>query len=375
MDRRAGRRRATRCFSDCPSSQCPPGRDRHGGAGPVATATVPGPGATPTAANRSRRRRDTRWHRFDRRKGADRGTGRPVKRARVPFPQADASQHDEHRRSRTISNRRPCGRVLHRHRLQERLRQRDLRSTSAASAGHTCGVRRRTGDRESSICGLTRGGVITGRVLDEDGEALSRAIVAVERYQYVRGERQLVAAGGGPDGRSRPVSGVRACPRRLLRQRDDARVWPRAWDEGCSNSPWREAAADGVFRRRADESASVGYAPTYYPGVVNAAEARKVTVGPGQEAGGHRFPGTAGCDGDGARVRHGSRQPGIGPPGSAGKRRCPSRSDSPRRLSGRRQLHDRATCRPDTIRLSRDRVGGEAQTRSAARPSTSPATT
>jgi hypothetical protein len=43
---------------------------------------------------------------------------------------------------------------------------------------------------------LTRGGVITGTVQDEDGEALPRAIVSVQRYQYVGGERQLRPAGG-----------------------------------------------------------------------------------------------------------------------------------------------------------------------------------
>src|SRR6266545_1834143 len=43
---------------------------------------------------------------------------------------------------------------------------------------------------------LTRGGVITGRVADEDGEPLARALVTVQRYQYVRGERQLTPAGG-----------------------------------------------------------------------------------------------------------------------------------------------------------------------------------
>src|SRR5439155_10393652 len=43
---------------------------------------------------------------------------------------------------------------------------------------------------------LVRGGVITGRVLDEDGEPLARAVVTVQRYQYVRGERQLSPAGG-----------------------------------------------------------------------------------------------------------------------------------------------------------------------------------
>ena len=42
---------------------------------------------------------------------------------------------------------------------------------------------------------LTRGGVITGHVHDEDGEALPRALVTVQRYQYVGGERQLRPAG------------------------------------------------------------------------------------------------------------------------------------------------------------------------------------
>ena len=33
-------------------------------------------------------------------------------------------------------------------------------------------------------------------MLDEDGEPLPRALVTVQRYQYVRGERQLTPAGG-----------------------------------------------------------------------------------------------------------------------------------------------------------------------------------
>src|SRR5438093_705615 len=41
---------------------------------------------------------------------------------------------------------------------------------------------------------LTRGGVITGTVRDEDGEALARALVTVQRYQYVQGQRQLTSA-------------------------------------------------------------------------------------------------------------------------------------------------------------------------------------
>src|SRR5258708_8572099 len=42
---------------------------------------------------------------------------------------------------------------------------------------------------------LIRGGVITGAVLEEDGEPLVRALVSVQRYQYVQGQRQLTPAG------------------------------------------------------------------------------------------------------------------------------------------------------------------------------------
>ena len=42
---------------------------------------------------------------------------------------------------------------------------------------------------------LARGGVVTGHVLDEQGEPLARAMVTVLRQQYVRGQKQLTPAG------------------------------------------------------------------------------------------------------------------------------------------------------------------------------------
>src|SRR5262245_36280451 len=59
---------------------------------------------------------------------------------------------------------------------------------------------------------LVRGGVITGRVLDEDGEALARALVTVQRYQYVRGERQLTPAGGDQTDERGPYRGCGLAP-------------------------------------------------------------------------------------------------------------------------------------------------------------------
>ena len=137
---------------------------------------------------------------------------------------------------------------------------------------------------------LTRGAVITGRVLDEDGEALVRAIVAVERYQYVRGERQLIAAGGG-----------------MTDDRGQYRVFGLAPGDyyvsastpGGPQGPGRGMQAfamagggrggRGFFGGAPDDPDPVGYASTYYPGVINASDAGKVTVGPGQELEGIDF--------------------------------------------------------------------------------------
>ena len=44
---------------------------------------------------------------------------------------------------------------------------------------------------------LPRGSVISGHVLDEDGDAMPGVIVRVMRYQYLQGERRLTPAGTG----------------------------------------------------------------------------------------------------------------------------------------------------------------------------------
>jgi hypothetical protein len=138
---------------------------------------------------------------------------------------------------------------------------------------------------------LMRGGVITGRVLDEDGEALARALVTVQRYQYVRGERQLTPAGGD--------------------QTDDRgqyRVFglpPGEYYVSASTAGLGELLGRGLQQLAAglggrggrgalaafgsNEGVTSGYAPTYYPGVASAAQAGQVAVAPGQELGGIDF--------------------------------------------------------------------------------------
>jgi len=147
---------------------------------------------------------------------------------------------------------------------------------------------------------LTRGGVITGRVLDEDGEPLMRALVTVQRYQYLRGERQLTSAGGDqtddrgqyrvfglPPGDyyvSASVSGLGQAIGRGLQQLAAGIGPPGAGGRGGRGG----FGGFGAFTSP-DDTESTGYAPTYYPGVVSASEAGKLTVAPGQEVAGIDF--------------------------------------------------------------------------------------
>jgi hypothetical protein len=125
---------------------------------------------------------------------------------------------------------------------------------------------------------LSRGGVITGRVLDEDGEPLSRAMVTVLRQQYVRGEKQLTPAGtdqsddrgqfrlfGLPPG-DYFVSAAAGGVEQILRQ-------------------LAGAGRGGV--EQVPESS--GYAATYYPGVIAAGDATRVKLAASQELSGIDF--------------------------------------------------------------------------------------
>jgi hypothetical protein len=147
---------------------------------------------------------------------------------------------------------------------------------------------------------LTRGGVVTGHVGDEDGEPLARALVTVQRYQYVRGERQLTPAGGDqtddrgqyrvfglPPGEyyiSAAPTGVGELIGRGLQQLAAA-LGADGGRGGRGGGPLAGLGALGG----PEQAGPTGYAPTYYPGVVTPGEAGKVTVGPGQEISGMDF--------------------------------------------------------------------------------------
>lgn len=124
---------------------------------------------------------------------------------------------------------------------------------------------------------LARGGVVTGRVLDEDGEPIARAVVTVLRQQYVRGEKQLAPAGSDQSD-----------------DRGQFRVF------GLPPGDYYVSAAAGAVERilrqlvdpggaAIDQPESTGYAATYFPGVTSAGEATRVKLAAAQELSGLDF--------------------------------------------------------------------------------------
>ena len=138
---------------------------------------------------------------------------------------------------------------------------------------------------------LPRGSVISGHVLDEDGDAMPGVMVRIMRYQYLQGEKRLTPAGNG--------------------QTDDKgqyRVWglmpgeyyvnalargggpgggqfggPGPGGFGGGGGRGGRFGGPGGGPAGATDQEQVNYAPTYYPGVPSVNEAKPVTVGLSQE--------------------------------------------------------------------------------------------
>jgi len=129
---------------------------------------------------------------------------------------------------------------------------------------------------------LARGGVITGRVLDEDGEPLARALVTILRQQYLRGEKQLTTVGTDQ-------SDDRGQYRVFGLPPGDYYVSATA---GGLDGPLRQLLAGGGRGGpgQMDQApATSGYAPTYYPGVITAGEAGRIKLATSQETSGIDF--------------------------------------------------------------------------------------
>ena len=108
---------------------------------------------------------------------------------------------------------------------------------------------------------ITRAGVVTGRIVDEFGDPMTGVFVSAMRYQYVQGTRRLMPSGRG--GGTNDIG--------------EFRVY------GLSPGQYYISASLRTFMGPVtDSNDRSGYAPTFYPGTGNVADARRVTIAPGQ---------------------------------------------------------------------------------------------
>ena len=150
---------------------------------------------------------------------------------------------------------------------------------------------------------LPRGSVITGQVVDEDGEPMPRAVVQVLRYVYRRGQRQIEPAGTDQTddrGQFRVFDlepGQYFVSLTLPRRRGDVggggpgRRAARGGRGGLGGRGGRTGFGGGPFGalEAVEDPDAVGFAPTYYPGVTMLREATPLTLGLSQEMSGVSF--------------------------------------------------------------------------------------
>ena len=115
---------------------------------------------------------------------------------------------------------------------------------------------------------LHRAGVISGRVVDENGEPAAGVQMWAMQSQYFRGARRLVPVSTGSV-MSRPLTDDAGNYRLLGLPPGEYVVLARLRDTWMSDEK---------------QPRMLSYAPTHFPGTANAAEAQRVKVAPGQEA-------------------------------------------------------------------------------------------
>jgi hypothetical protein len=122
---------------------------------------------------------------------------------------------------------------------------------------------------------LPRGAVITGRVLDEFGEPIAGANVSASRYRFLGGMRRMSPSGSDNTD-----------------DQGNFRVYGLPPGEYFLSGTLRSESAfmgpPGMSSTQTE-----GYAPSYYPGTPNIAEAQRVAVKGGQELTGINFALTA----------------------------------------------------------------------------------
>jgi Carboxypeptidase regulatory-like domain len=193
-------------------------------------------------------------------------------------------------------------------------------SLSASKPGHISGsygqrrpgragtpIQLAAGQRLQVQIQLWRGGVLTGTLVDEHGEAIPGTPVRALRFVMQNGERTLQPAGNGQtdDRGVYRIYGlqpgdylVNATPRNPSGPDEDRMLAEvRALTERMQAMPAATADDARAAMTRlsmlqsidASDDGSTGYAPVYYPGTTAPASAQTISLGPGEEKGGIDF--------------------------------------------------------------------------------------
>ncbi|MBA2302578.1 MAG: carboxypeptidase regulatory-like domain-containing protein [Acidobacteria bacterium] len=123
---------------------------------------------------------------------------------------------------------------------------------------------------------MPRGSVISGRIIDEFGEPVADAAVSAMRSSWSNGKRRLQNTG-----RTATTNDLGQFRLYGLPPGD---YYVSATLRGTQEMIVAEMAMIAMSTGGASESPRSGYAPTYYPGTANGAEAQKLTLAVGQEA-------------------------------------------------------------------------------------------
>jgi hypothetical protein len=120
---------------------------------------------------------------------------------------------------------------------------------------------------------LARGAVIAGRILDDTGDPMAGVQVSAMRYGFTGGSRRLIPAGGeGGNDRTDDQGGFR--------------LYGLPPGDYYVSATYRGMMMLGVD---VNSTQTDGFAPTYYPGTPNLAEAQRVASKAGQEVSGVIF--------------------------------------------------------------------------------------
>ena len=125
---------------------------------------------------------------------------------------------------------------------------------------------------------MPKGSVISGRIVDELGEPVAEAVVTALRSSWSNGRRRLQASGRTATSNDLGQYRIYGLP--------PGEYFVSATLRGSQEMMVLEMAVAAVrtSSSAAAEAPTSGYAPTYYPGTANGAEAQKLSLSVGQEA-------------------------------------------------------------------------------------------